>query len=156
MIKFSSHVKPLSLIFTGLLLIGCGGGSSSEPPAIVTPPATIAPAPPPEPVAERFIDKVFDNVDRTSDIVFGSGARSNGSQTLEMDIYTPRGDTQTDRPVLILAFGGGFTTGFRRDPLISTIAIDFAQRGFVTASICLLYTSPSPRDGLLSRMPSSA
>ena len=24
------------------------------------------------------------------------------------------------------------------------------------ATICLLYTSPSPRDGLLSRMPSSA
>ena len=24
------------------------------------------------------------------------------------------------------------------------------------ANICLLYTSPSPRDGLLSRMPSSA
>ena len=24
------------------------------------------------------------------------------------------------------------------------------------ADICLLYTSPSPRDGLLSRMPSSA
>ena len=26
----------------------------------------------------------------------------------------------------------------------------------VLANICLLYTSPSPRDGLLSRMPSSA
>ena len=26
----------------------------------------------------------------------------------------------------------------------------------VYASFCLLYTSPSPRDGLLSRMPSSA
>ena len=25
-----------------------------------------------------------------------------------------------------------------------------------TLSLCLLYTSPSPRDGLLSRMPSSA
>ena len=25
-----------------------------------------------------------------------------------------------------------------------------------TAPVCLLYTSPSPRDGLLSRMPSSA
>ena len=25
-----------------------------------------------------------------------------------------------------------------------------------SSSICLLYTSPSPRDGLLSRMPSSA
>ena len=28
--------------------------------------------------------------------------------------------------------------------------------GFVDYYICLLYTSPSPRDGLLSRMPSSA
>ena len=27
---------------------------------------------------------------------------------------------------------------------------------FMSFSICLLYTSPSPRDGLLSRMPSSA
>ena len=26
----------------------------------------------------------------------------------------------------------------------------------ITPEICLLYTSPSPRDGLLSRMPSSA
>ena len=28
--------------------------------------------------------------------------------------------------------------------------------GFLEAEDCLLYTSPSPRDGLLSRMPSSA
>ena len=27
---------------------------------------------------------------------------------------------------------------------------------FLRMSVCLLYTSPSPRDGLLSRMPSSA
>ena len=32
---------------------------------------------------------------------------------------------------------------------------DIYHRGCV-AKICLLYTSPSPRDGLLSRMPSSA
>ena len=31
-----------------------------------------------------------------------------------------------------------------------------AQRLGAKATICLLYTSPSPRDGLLSRMPSSA
>ena len=30
------------------------------------------------------------------------------------------------------------------------------QDGFVLYKVCLLYTSPSPRDGLLSRMPSSA
>ena len=41
----------------------------------------------------------------------------------------------------------------RQFPLIP--GIDFA--GIVeTSSHCLLYTSPSPRDGLLSRMPSSA
>ena len=28
--------------------------------------------------------------------------------------------------------------------------------GFCRNCLCLLYTSPSPRDGLLSRMPSSA
>ena len=27
---------------------------------------------------------------------------------------------------------------------------------YISGNICLLYTSPSPRDGLLSRMPSSA
>ena len=31
-----------------------------------------------------------------------------------------------------------------------------AKIGGAQSKICLLYTSPSPRDGLLSRMPSSA
>ena len=31
-----------------------------------------------------------------------------------------------------------------------------ADGGQIQTSACLLYTSPSPRDGLLSRMPSSA
>ena len=41
--------------------------------------------------------------------------------------------------------------------LVSTSMLDSVKRS-TTASIgiCLLYTSPSPRDGLLSRMPSSA
>ena len=30
------------------------------------------------------------------------------------------------------------------------------DQGFLGVTNCLLYTSPSPRDGLLSRMPSSA
>ena len=34
-------------------------------------------------------------------------------------------------------------------------AVQSAQKAFHN-SCCLLYTSPSPRDGLLSRMPSSA
>ena len=45
--------------------------------------------------------------------------------------------------------------------LIASGSHDFLVKGFadffkIDSSICLLYTSPSPRDGLLSRMPSSA
>ena len=35
-------------------------------------------------------------------------------------------------------------------------AIRYTETGGVVLGACLLYTSPSPRDGLLSRMPSSA
>ena len=34
--------------------------------------------------------------------------------------------------------------------------VDFVMEFFGKSFTCLLYTSPSPRDGLLSRMPSSA
>ena len=34
--------------------------------------------------------------------------------------------------------------------------LDLSRFGDVQFNLCLLYTSPSPRDGLLSRMPSSA
>ena len=42
----------------------------------------------------------------------------------------------------------------------SALAVSLATRALlallVLGYVCLLYTSPSPRDGLLSRMPSSA
>ena len=47
-------------------------------------------------------------------------------------------------------------------PLVGFYGKDGAQEGlemsydFLLDGTCLLYTSPSPRDGLLSRMPSSA
>ena len=41
----------------------------------------------------------------------------------------------------------------KRVPFFSMLFVVFI---FALISICLLYTSPSPRDGLLSRMPSSA
>ena len=40
------------------------------------------------------------------------------------------------------------------DPVLMAVAGPTAVAQF--CFICLLYTSPSPRDGLLSRMPSSA
>ena len=52
--------------------------------------------------------------------------------------------------------------GFRaRGPVIEKILKELLQEDDLLPKnqqqeICLLYTSPSPRDGLLSRMPSSA
>ena len=52
---------------------------------------------------------------------------------------------------------------FREKPILliepvpaNVIAIKENLKDFANVIICLLYTSPSPRDGLLSRMPSSA
>ena len=41
---------------------------------------------------------------------------------------------------------------------MGVVSLGVVSMGVVTAGFttCLLYTSPSPRDGLLSRMPSSA
>ena len=51
-------------------------------------------------------------------------------------------------PPPVAAATPGFSNG---NPICLTDASDAGNNGF-----CLLYTSPSPRDGLLSRMPSSA
>src|SRR5665647_1177046 len=50
--------------------------------------------------------------------------------------------------------GGGVIDGVRG----AAIGLDVGSRevGAASCGCCLLYTSPSPRDGLLSRMPSSA
>ena len=48
---------------------------------------------------------------------------------------------------------------FQDSFLSQTLMNSFKLNGYEKVSppmICLLYTSPSPRDGLLSRMPSSA
>ena len=46
-------------------------------------------------------------------------------------------------------------TGARKI-VCNTTNVDELKRIYGQAKDCLLYTSPSPRDGLLSRMPSSA
>lgn len=85
---------------------------------------------------QRFRDLVFEEVDVVSNIPFGIGQRDEGiDQPLLMDIYAPRGDTLMRRPVIVLAFPGGFTNGARDDPEMVVMATRFAQHGYVAASI---------------------
>ena len=46
-------------------------------------------------------------------------------------------------------------TDYAQDALTDVVWVELPEVG-VSVGACLLYTSPSPRDGLLSRMPSSA
>jgi pimeloyl-ACP methyl ester carboxylesterase len=54
---------------------------------------------------------------------------------LEMDIYQPVEDHITSRPVVVLLHAGAFIAGDKRDELVSTLAADYARRGFVVASV---------------------
>lgn len=54
---------------------------------------------------------------------------------LYMDIYQPQGDTLSKRPVIIIAFGGGFLSGSKDHWSMKLLAEDLAKRGFVTALI---------------------
>ena len=61
--------------------------------------------------------------------------------------------TPADRPRLF--FANNLTWGEEENNLLWE-SICFGPEGTALVTTCLLYTSPSPRDGLLSRMPSSA
>ena len=55
---------------------------------------------------------------------------------LEMDVYQPVGDTLAQRPLIILAHGGSFISGTRKDDAtIDSLCMRFARRGYVTVSI---------------------
>ncbi|HEU5149380.1 MAG TPA: DUF4214 domain-containing protein [Iamia sp.] len=99
------------------------------PPGVTTP----APAGAVEPV--RYRDPVFDEVTVTKDLVFGSGPDfgGKGTQQLALDLYEPAGDSLAKRPVVVLAFGGGFFYGDKEQ--LAPLARAYAERGYVAASI---------------------
>lgn len=52
---------------------------------------------------------------------------------LSVDIFEPKGDTATLRPLIIFAHGGGYVQGSKEDMAFS--CQQFARKGYVTASI---------------------
>src|SRR5680860_363656 len=64
--------------------------------------------------------------------------------------------TDIDDRIIEIAKKEGRTAREVADGFIQAYREDTDALGLGRPNICLLYTSPSPRDGLLSRMPSSA
>ena len=88
----------------------------------------------------RYISEVFDSVDVVQDVKFGEGINTTGAlQELFLDIYSPHGDTVTNRPVMIVAFGGGFLYGTRKDAYVEKICRFYAKTGYVAAAVDYRY-----------------
>ena len=52
-----------------------------------------------------------------------------------MDIYTPNGDTETNRPVILYMHGGSFYAGDKGSSDCVDFCESMAKRGYVTASL---------------------
>ena len=82
----------------------------------------------------RYNTEVFENVAITRDVRYGANATLGGSTLgLTMNIYEPEGDTEVNRPLVVLAHGGGFTSGNKND--LDNFASFLAKSGYVVASI---------------------
>ena len=90
-----------------------------------------------------IFDRVRENLRKYADIKIFELTNISINETLSRTIITSV--TTLLALLSIFIFGGAILKGF-----------SFAMILGVIVGTCLLYTSPSPRDGLLSRMPSSA
>lgn len=67
-------------------------------------------------------------------IVYGTQPSWSGSiDTLKLDIYKPVGDNNTQRPVLFLVHGGGFSSGSKND--VKVLCQIYASRGIVAVAL---------------------
>ena len=91
----------------------------------------------------RYKSAIFPTA-ATTDIVYGNAQaiplvyvneNVTVAQDLTMDIWQPLNDTVSQRPLLIMAFGGGFIIGSKEDADVTAVCDSFARKGFVTASI---------------------
>jgi predicted esterase len=103
----------------------------------------------------RYTENILSaaSITKAADIVFGRASVKNYStgadrppQDLKMDVYYPGGDAAVNRPLIILAFGGGFVAGSRSE--MEPLAIEYARKGYVVASIDYRIVT-DPNDQLL-------
>lgn len=76
-----------------------------------------------------------DHVIERPDVAYGSfRLRSGAKRKLRFDLWLPA-NSESRRPAVLLAHGGGFRRGSRKDPRIRGLASALAEHGYVTASI---------------------
>lgn len=84
----------------------------------------------------RYRDLIFPSWDITSDVQYGNNINEQGNpENLLLDVYEPTGDTETSRPLVILAHGGNFLGGSKTGADVVPLAEDLVSMGYVVASI---------------------
>jgi len=85
----------------------------------------------------RYLHPIFENVDIEKDIVFGEEVNYKGeNENLTLDVYTPAGDKEINRPAILWIHGGGFRYGNdKTQSYIVAMATRFARRGYVGVAI---------------------
>lgn len=83
----------------------------------------------------RYLLPIFSNVTAVKDIKYGKNFQQDGTteQELFLDVYTPNGDTETERPVILFAHGGSFIGG-SKDQVASQCS-SFAKLGYTAISM---------------------
>lgn len=86
----------------------------------------------------RYRKAIFPSILSVPDVYYGSAPQwiwPYWDEDLYLDVYTPNGDDNPKRPLIIFAHSGGFINGSKDVDDMVAICDSFARKGFVTASI---------------------
>ena len=84
---------------------------------------------------KRYVQDVFTDTTQAKGILYGRNFLSGINIGLFMDVVEPKGDVLAKRPLIILAFGGGFVQGARNEAYMLDLCKTFAKKGYVCATI---------------------
>ena len=118
---------PLMILLAAAVIISCnfkkkGSTSSEENNSIIKD-------------SIRYRTSIFQEVDIEKDIRFAEVTNYKDSlQNLLLDVYTPSGDSVSNRPAILWVHGGGFSSGDKTQKYIVTLANAFAKKGYVCIS----------------------
>lgn len=83
---------------------------------------------------QRYNSQIFQTITITEDVRYGANVTLGGATTgLSMDIYQPANDKETNRPLVVLAHGGSYISGDKKD--FTEAATFLAKAGYVVVSI---------------------
>lgn len=92
----------------------------------------------------RYKDLVFKEFTVNKDQSYKPGATTQERKTYLFDLYQAKADGEKARPLIIWMHGGGFKLGTKRAKAVRFFSQNFAQRGYVCASINYRLSKENP------------